>query len=598
MDSKTGNSGTSHELHVTFYKRLWVKAFLINIVFLIFLLFVLFYLIYSAQRNNLLTQLQKNTINSVEFIAQQLTLSVYLWDKQNIEDKVNIFLSNLSETNSISYISIYSKKFRERLVFGADVDKISKKPLVSQFADEHPDTRKEYKTDDFIYIIQPVIYKSNLIQWSSIPDEMVSLSPVNDDLMQNTQKSLASPNIGDIHICIKFDGINKTLKKSSADFIFLSIPVLLLSLIFHYFQTRLITRKLSILSEMAKSISDGNYNIEISMDATDEIGILSRSFSNMVNKLVTSQKEVELRNNDLLEANILLDNVIQKVQNFNVELEKKVTERTSQLESLNITLQKKNKELKEADETKTKFLSMMSHELRTPLNAIIGFSQLALRKVKDDYLREFFTEIRQNGDHLLTLINDLLDFSKLQAGQFEIFVETFNLNKVIQDVLFLAHGLIINNPIEIKGCDTSFERPCFGDQIRFKQVLVNLVSNACKFTKKGYVEISCQNLTRDADILVEIPERFYNRTTYVMVKDTGMGIAEKNLKLIFDPFKQVDSSESRIHGTGLGLTISRSLIELHHCMIFVHSREGEGTAVYFLVPNSKKDMDELAALKE
>ena len=137
------------------------------------------------------------------------------------------------------------------------------------------------------------------------------------------------------------------------------------------------------------------------------------------------------------------------------------------------------------------------------------------------------------------------------------------------------------------------ELKAFGDAIRIKQVLLNLASNASKFTKKGVIEFDCGLVNPETQLLVEFPPRFIHKTYYVMVRDTGMGIDPKDQKIIFDAFKQVDSSESRIHGTGLGLTISKSLIELHHTHILVHSRLNEGTALYFFVPVSREAFESL-----
>ncbi len=583
---------------IRIYNRLWVKAYLINIFFLILLLFSLFYLILSGQKMRITNQLEKNALSSAEFLSQQIALSTFIWDKQNIEEKIDIVLSNLSETNSIAYIMVHSNKFRESLFFGPHKEFIQTHPTQKKLFSEHSERQKVFKTEQYFHILQPIIYHSDFNQWSTLPDEMLTLSPLDNTTSpripdSSSSKFVESTCIGELHIGISFEGINKSLKESRNYFIFLSIPVFLFSLIFHYFQSRLITRKLSLLSQTAQKISQGEYNAEIRIQSSDEIGSLAQSFAEMVSRLINSRKELEIRNRELQEANQLLDNVIQRIQNFNIELEQKVAERTSQLEALNLTLQKKNKELKEADETKSRFLSMMSHELRTPLNAIIGFSQLALKRVKDNVLRDFFHEIKNNGEHLLTLINDLLDFSKLQAGQFELIFNNFDINKITQEVLSSTQALLVNSPIQIKTPDLSGEQMVYGDSMRIKQILLNLVSNACKFTKTGYIQFEWGIVTPHTRLLVDIPSRFINRTLYYMIKDTGIGISPSDQKLIFAPFKQADSSESRIHGTGLGLSISKNLIELHNSCILFHSRENEGTAIYFFIPLSKESMFEL-----
>lgn len=591
------NPSLSVEKPIRIYNRLWVKAYLINIFFLIILLFSLFYLILSGQKSRLINQLEKNALSSAEFFSQQIALSTFIWDKQNIEEKIEILLSNLSETNSIAYILIHSNKFKESLIFGPHKGFIREHPTQKKLFSDHAEDKKVIKTKDYLHIIQPIFHHSEFNQWSTLPDEMLTLSPLDN----TTQKNLSAPSsdsqkstfIGELHIGISYEGINKSLEESRNYFIFLSIPVFILSMIFHYVQSRLITHKLYLLSKTAQKISSGDYDVEITIDSEDEIGSLGRSFSEMVSRLLNSQRELEIRNRELQEANQLLDNVIQRIQNFNIELEQKVAERTSQLEALNLTLQKKNKELKEADETKSRFLSMMSHELRTPLNAIIGFSQLALKRVKENFLKDFFHEIKNNGEHLLTLINDLLDFSKLQAGQFELIFNNFNIIKITQEVLSSTQALLVNSPIQVKTPDLNQEIMVYGDSMRIKQILLNLVSNACKFTKNGYIQFDWGLVTPHTQLMVDFPSKFINRTLFYMIRDTGIGMSAKDQKLIFEPFKQVDSSESRIHGTGLGLTISKSLIELHNSCILFYSRENEGTAIYFFIPLNKEAMFEL-----
>lgn len=257
MKYKITNIKLFHHPHVKFFNRLWVKALFINIIFLFFLLTLLFYFILSAQKKDIFKQLQKNTLNSAEFLASQLALSIYIWDKQNIEDKIKIFLSNLSETNSIAYVAIYSKKFKETLLLRNNTEDIRKNPQIIKYINEHSDEKKEYKTKDHLHIIHPVIYHSDFMKWSSLPDEMISLSPFDNTLKEGEikEKEILSPVIGEIHLGITYKGVKDSLRKSHNYFIILSIPVFLFALIFHYFQSKLITRKLSLLSEVAKKIS-------------------------------------------------------------------------------------------------------------------------------------------------------------------------------------------------------------------------------------------------------------------------------------------------------------------------------------------------------
>jgi len=581
---------------VPWQNQLWVRSYLWNMISLSILLFLVFHFVLTNQRERLFKEIRQNALNSAELLAPQLALSIFVWDKQSIEEKINIVLSN---SNSIIYCAVYSRKFNEKLLFGPEAEKFIQLPSVTRLLSQHPmeriedDFERDSKT--FLHIIAPVKYQSDFLKWSSLPDDMLTRSPFEDDTSVDLfEKESTSSFIGDLHIGIKFDAAEESIKRSRNFFILLSIPIAIIALIFNYLQSHLITRKLSHLTNQAQNITDGDLEFKAMVKSNDEIGILSNSFEEMVTRLIRSQKEIEVRNTELEETNLQLDDAIQKIQSFNLELEKKVSNRTKELEGLNKTLQQKNQELEIANETKDRFLSMMSHELRTPLNAIIGFSQLALKRIQNDATRDFFMEIKNNGEHLLTLINDVLDFSKLEARQFELMFDSFDVNEVLQDVVSSTRALLQNKKIEIKISKSEKAKMAYGDRMRIKQVLLNLASNAVKFTHSGSIEFSCQPLNKNLVLPVDIPEKYYKKTMCVMVKDTGIGINPRDLPVIFDHFKQLDTSETRIHGTGLGLAITKGLLELHNTTIKVWSKENAGTSIFFLIPLSEKDLIDLS----
>jgi signal transduction histidine kinase/ActR/RegA family two-component response regulator len=230
-------------------------------------------------------------------------------------------------------------------------------------------------------------------------------------------------------------------------------------------------------------------------------------------------------------------------------------------------------ELREVDRLKNQFLANMSHELRTPLNSIIGFSRVMLKGI-DGPLTEpqeaDLTSIYSSGQHLLNLINSILDMSKIEAGKMDLSFEEVSLHDVFNGVLATARGLLKDRPIELQS-DIPEDLPTvWADAQRIRQVLINLVSNAAKFTEQGYVALR-----------VEIDPEFVT----VHLSDTGVGIEPEAQSRLFIPFQQVDASTARrAGGTGLGLAISRSFVEMHGGQIWVESEPGQGSTFSFTLP--------------
>jgi signal transduction histidine kinase len=240
-------------------------------------------------------------------------------------------------------------------------------------------------------------------------------------------------------------------------------------------------------------------------------------------------------------------------------------------------IQKKSEELEVANKHKSAFLASMSHELRTPLNAIIGFSEVLIERLfgelnekQDDYLRD----IHSSGRHLLNLINDVLDLSKVEAGRMELEPVRFDLPAALADAMTLIreratrHGITLSlaAPAELGSIDA--------DERKFKQILLNLLSNAVKFTPDGgRVEVEA---IRDA------------AGVRVAVRDTGIGIAPEDQEAVFEEFRQVGADyTSKQEGTGLGLALTRRFVELHGGRIWVESAIGKGSTFYFTIPDRK-----------
>ena len=234
--------------------------------------------------------------------------------------------------------------------------------------------------------------------------------------------------------------------------------------------------------------------------------------------------------------------------------------------------------MREVDRLKTQFLANMSHELRTPLNSIIGFSRVMLRGI-DGPLTEMqntdLTSIYNSGQHLLGLINNILDISKIEAGKMELSIEPVNLVDVAKTVMSTAIALIKDKPIKLES-DVPQDLPTvMADQTRIRQIILNLVSNAAKFTEKGFIRLR----------MTPAPQE-----VLISVTDTGIGIPADKLGHIFEEFTQVDASTTRKYGgTGLGLAITRSFVEMHKGRIWVESELGVGSTFTFTLPREQAE---------
>jgi signal transduction histidine kinase len=234
-------------------------------------------------------------------------------------------------------------------------------------------------------------------------------------------------------------------------------------------------------------------------------------------------------------------------------------------------------QLKEVDRLKSEFLTSMSHELRTPLNSIIGFADVLLQGIDGDLPDLALNDVRlihNSGQHLLALINDILDLSKIEAGKMELVREPLDIRDSIKDVLASANSLVKNKPVELRVDLPDEPLPLvYADKLRLNQIMLNLVSNAAKFTHDG-------SITLKPEVRAELPDRMR-----IAIIDTGIGIPASKLETIFDRFRQVDASTTRKYGgTGLGLAISRNLVQMHGGELGVASEEGVGSEFYFTIP--------------
>lgn len=299
------------------------------------------------------------------------------------------------------------------------------------------------------------------------------------------------------------------------------------------------------------------------------------------------------------------------------EMELRVQERTAELKQSNEQLQREIKErnlienelleakesAESANKAKSDFLANMSHELRTPLNHIIGFTELVLDKnfgELNETQTEYLSDVLQSSNHLLSLINDILDLSKVESGKQELEPTNINLKDLLERSLVMFKEKTMKHSLQLSLDVDHIPQTIMADERKLKQVIYNLVSNAVKFTSEGgSVSLSACHLSSDNGHWKKYDGKPFTvpmsggqspmphrECVAISVKDTGIGLKEEDVNRIFNPFEQVDSSSSRKYqGTGLGLSLCKNLVELHGGIIWAESEgEGKGTTLSFIIP--------------
>ena len=335
--------------------------------------------------------------------------------------------------------------------------------------------------------------------------------------------------------------------------ILVTIASIVLSVLAGWLMSRQITKPVHQLASASERVAQGDLSTWIEVKSSNEVGVLADSFNKMIVSLRKSRDEL---------------------QQWGEELESKVHERTSELEKRSQELTDTNIRLKEMSRHKSQFLANMSHELRTPLNSILGFSEVLQEKMfgeLNEKQEEYVNYILESGQHLLSLINDILDLSKIEAGKLEIEMGNVRIRDLLTNSLTMVKEKALKHGIEPSLKLEDGIPDIYADERKLKQIVFNLLSNAVKFTPDGG-KVGIEAFREDEHIRVT-------------VWDTGIGIKEGDKGKLFKEFQQLDSgADKKYQGTGLGLALSKRLVELHHGRIWVESGAGKGSRFSFTLP--------------
>ena len=374
---------------------------------------------------------------------------------------------------------------------------------------------------------------------------------------------------------------NEQLRATQQQILLVGLLAMLAAVGLAFIFQRAIAGPIVRLTHVATRLSAGDLEARATIESKDEIGTLALAFNAMTGQLSELIQRLENQAEQLAQSNEELKVEIAVRKQAEAELREHrdhfkelVDERTAEL-----VIAKEQAEA--ASQAKSAFLSNMSHELRTPLNGILGYAQILQQRPLTPDVQKGITIIHQSGQHLLTLINDILDLSKIEAGKMELTLAPIHLPSFLQNVTDIIRLRVASKNLTFHLVTPDMlPEGMLADETRLRQILLNLLGNAVKFTDAGQVVLSVTSGQSTSN----------TQTIRFEVEDSGSGISDEQLARIFRPFEQVGSISKQIEGTGLGLTISRQLVELMGGTLQVASMLGQGSRFWFEIDMTLADI--------
>jgi len=387
-------------------------------------------------------------------------------------------------------------------------------------------------------------------------DEVLIFSlPDNPEAGEITAYSLK---LGYAVLDVSLDSMNAAISQGTRRAVIITLIMVLLGALAIIYLVRSIAVPIYRLADATRAVAQDDLDQIVPVKRTDEIGVLGSSFNHMIRQLKVSRERIE---------------------SWNRELEAKVHSRTKELEEKHYELEKAYEALKTLDKAKDDFLSLVSHELRTPLSSVMLYSEMLLDGLDDspEARTEFLTTIVENCKRLTRLINDVLDLSKIEAGRMPFKLEKLDFEELLNNTLSSIRPTVESKGIDLTYQDVEKNYYLWGDRDRIIQVLTNIISNAVKCTSEGGT--------------ITISLSGGDGMGKVAIADTGQGISKKDIPKVFDRFSHLGSIDHHTEGTGLGMTICKSIIEKLNGEIWIESKLGYGTTVFFTLPAADRSLD-------
>ncbi len=503
------------------FRRQLTLAFTLGIIFLALISSLAASLLGSSRtRDNLVEQGQQITRN----LARQSTLALLYGEGENARDAAQGTL----EFPDVHYVAIHD--ISDALLLEMGYSSLEHPP-------HHHDnisrtTLQVIETRNGWFFTAPV--------YTQVSNDLSVLGP------DEPKPEL----LGYVEVELGKEALNRTIASIFVSNIAISLTLAVVLLLVLRHITARLTRPLDTLSHIMSEAEDGNHHTRADEHkGPQEVAVIAHAFNRMMDTI--AERDRELRQQNVL-------------------LEKRVDERTRELAVA-------RDEALLASRIKSEFLANMSHELRTPLNAIIGYSELLEEEFEDAGDPDTYNDLRRisgAGKHLLTLINDILDLSKIEAGKMKLELSRVEVCTLIDEVISTVLPLAKQNGNQLNVDRQAEVTTLHSDPLRLKQVLLNLLSNACKFTENGRIDLVIQTVEVDRRPWVEFA-----------IHDTGIGLSAEQIDQLFQDFVQVDSSPTRKYGgTGLGLAISRRICQMMGGDISIESTPGEGSTFTIRLP--------------